>query len=139
LAWAKGDVMAGRSLTIEQILTLLAATPPRIAALTAGLATSPLHAAPNPMSGPQVMLSWPKMHIRSGFLPGSPWSMPIVEGVHGMSEVGLLAPTQGLGRLVPDEGLTDSQLRVCPVRSDSTSCWPRSRRMRVFGQDSPPD
>jgi hypothetical protein len=37
-----------RSLTIEQILTILAETPPRIAALTAGLATSQLHTAPNP-------------------------------------------------------------------------------------------
>jgi DinB superfamily len=32
----------GRSLTIEQVLTLLAATPPRIAALTAGLAPAQL-------------------------------------------------------------------------------------------------
>lgn len=37
-----------RSLTIKQILTLLAETPPRIAALTASLATAQLHAAPNP-------------------------------------------------------------------------------------------
>jgi hypothetical protein len=37
-----------RSLTIEQILTLLAGTPPRIAALTAGLALAQLHAAPGP-------------------------------------------------------------------------------------------
>jgi hypothetical protein len=35
-----------RSLTIEQILTLLAETLPRIAALTAGLATAQLHTAP---------------------------------------------------------------------------------------------
>jgi DinB family protein len=37
-----------RSLTIEQILTMLAETPPRIAALTAGLAPTQLHATPNP-------------------------------------------------------------------------------------------
>jgi hypothetical protein len=36
-----------RSLTIEQVLTILAETPPRIAALTAGLASSQLHTAPN--------------------------------------------------------------------------------------------
>jgi hypothetical protein len=36
----------GRSLTIEQVLTLLAETPPRIAALTAGLAPAHLHATP---------------------------------------------------------------------------------------------
>lgn len=35
-------------LTIEQILTMLAGAPPRIAALTAGLAPAQLHAAPNP-------------------------------------------------------------------------------------------
>jgi len=35
------------SLTIEQVLTLLAETPPRIAALTAGLAPAQLHTAPN--------------------------------------------------------------------------------------------
>lgn len=35
--------MPSRSLTIEQVLTLLAATPPRIAALTAGLAPAQLH------------------------------------------------------------------------------------------------
>ena len=34
--------------TIEQLLTMLAETPPRIAALTAGLATSLLRTAPNP-------------------------------------------------------------------------------------------
>jgi hypothetical protein len=34
-----------RSLTIEQILTILAETPPRIATLTAGLASAQLHAA----------------------------------------------------------------------------------------------
>jgi hypothetical protein len=36
-----------RSLTTEQVLTLLAATPPRIAALTAGLAPAQLHTSPN--------------------------------------------------------------------------------------------
>ncbi len=40
--------MPNRSLTIEQVLTLLAETPPRIAALTAGLTPAQLHAAPNP-------------------------------------------------------------------------------------------
>jgi hypothetical protein len=37
-----------RSLTIEQILTMLAETPPRIAALTAGLAPAQLRTTPNP-------------------------------------------------------------------------------------------
>ncbi len=37
----------GRSLTIEQVLTLLAETPPRITTLTAGLATAQLQAAPD--------------------------------------------------------------------------------------------
>jgi hypothetical protein len=36
-----------RSLTIEQVLTLLAETPPRIAALTAGLVPAQLHTTPN--------------------------------------------------------------------------------------------
>jgi hypothetical protein len=36
-----------RSLTTEQILTLLAETPPRIATLTAGLAPAQLHTPPN--------------------------------------------------------------------------------------------
>src|SRR5207247_10247074 len=36
-----------RSLHIEQVLTVLAATPPRIAALTAGLLPAQLHTAPN--------------------------------------------------------------------------------------------
>jgi hypothetical protein len=36
-----------RSLTIEQVLTLLAATPPRIAALTAPLLPAQLHTIPN--------------------------------------------------------------------------------------------
>jgi hypothetical protein len=36
-----------RSLTIEQVLTLLAQTPSRIAALTAGLAPAQLHTIPN--------------------------------------------------------------------------------------------
>jgi hypothetical protein len=35
------------TLTIEQVLTLLAETPPRIAALTAGLAPAQLHTAPD--------------------------------------------------------------------------------------------
>jgi DinB superfamily len=35
-----------RSLTIEQVLALLAQTPPRIAALTAGLSPAQLHTAP---------------------------------------------------------------------------------------------
>ncbi len=38
--------MPSRSLTIEQVLTLLAETPPRIAALTAGLAPAQLHTPP---------------------------------------------------------------------------------------------
>jgi hypothetical protein len=37
----------GRSLTIEQVLTILAATPPRIAALTAGRVPAQLHTTPN--------------------------------------------------------------------------------------------
>jgi len=37
-----------RSLTIEQILAILAQTPPRIAALTAGLLPAQLHTAPAP-------------------------------------------------------------------------------------------
>lgn len=44
------------------------------------------------------------MHIRSGFLPRSLWSMFIAEGVHGMPEGGLPPPTRGLGRLVLDVG-----------------------------------
>ena len=39
--------MPSRSLTIEQVLTLLAETPPRIAAVTAGLAPAQLHTTPN--------------------------------------------------------------------------------------------
>ncbi len=39
--------MPERPLSVEQILTMLAATPPRIAALTAGLAPAQLHTAPN--------------------------------------------------------------------------------------------
>ncbi len=39
--------MPNRSLTIEQVLTLLAQTPPRIVALTAGLTPAQLHATPN--------------------------------------------------------------------------------------------
>ncbi len=40
--------MPGRSLTIEQVLTLLTQTPPRITALTAGLVPAQLHAPPSP-------------------------------------------------------------------------------------------
>ena len=40
--------MARTSLTIEQTLAVLAATPPRIAALTASLAPARLHTRPNP-------------------------------------------------------------------------------------------
>ncbi len=40
--------MRSKLLTIDQILTILAQTPPRIAALTAGLAPAQLHTAPNP-------------------------------------------------------------------------------------------
>ena len=39
--------MPSRSLTIEQVLTLLAATPPRLAALTAGLTPAQLRTAPD--------------------------------------------------------------------------------------------
>ena len=39
--------MSSSSLTIEQILAMLAAAPPRIAAATSGLAEDQLHAAPN--------------------------------------------------------------------------------------------
>jgi hypothetical protein len=39
--------MPSRSLTIEQVLTLLAEAPPRVAALTAGLAPARLHTTPN--------------------------------------------------------------------------------------------
>lgn len=40
--------MHDRLLTIEQILSILAGTPPRLAALTAGLAPARLHTPPNP-------------------------------------------------------------------------------------------
>ena len=40
--------MPSRSLTSEQVLTMLAETPPRIAALTAGLAPTHVHTRPNP-------------------------------------------------------------------------------------------
>jgi hypothetical protein len=40
--------MPSGSLSIEQVLTMLAATPPRIAALTAGLGPAQLRTAPNP-------------------------------------------------------------------------------------------
>ncbi len=39
--------MPRRSLTSEQVLTVLAEMPPRIAALTAGLAPAQLHITPN--------------------------------------------------------------------------------------------
>ena len=39
--------MPSRSLTIHQVLTLLAETPPRIAALTAGLRPAQMHTTPN--------------------------------------------------------------------------------------------
>lgn len=39
--------MPSRSLTVEQVLTLLAEAPPRIAALTAGLAPAQLHTSPS--------------------------------------------------------------------------------------------
>ena len=39
--------MPNKSLTIEQVLTLLEETPPRVAALTAGLAPAQLQAKPN--------------------------------------------------------------------------------------------
>ena len=40
--------MPRRSLTIEQVLTILPETPPHIAALTAGLRLAQLHTPPNP-------------------------------------------------------------------------------------------
>lgn len=40
--------MAAHPLTIEQVLTLLAEHPPRLAALTDGLSEAQLHASPNP-------------------------------------------------------------------------------------------
>ena len=40
--------MPQRALTIEQILAMLAAMPPRITELTVGLTTAQLHAAPSP-------------------------------------------------------------------------------------------
>lgn len=40
--------MSGKSLTREQLLTMLAAAPPRIAAVTEGLASAQLHTAPAP-------------------------------------------------------------------------------------------
>lgn len=54
--------MPGRPLTIEQILTLLSETPPRIAALTAGLAPAQLRTAPghDEWSANQVLA-----HLRS--------------------------------------------------------------------------
>jgi hypothetical protein len=43
-----GRHMPSRSLTTEQVLTLLAETPPHLAALTAGLASAQLHTRPTP-------------------------------------------------------------------------------------------
>ena len=40
--------MPDKSPTTEQVLTLLAETPPQIAALTAGLTSAQLHTAPKP-------------------------------------------------------------------------------------------
>ncbi len=40
--------MPSKSLTAEQILTMLAQAPPRLASLTAGLQPAQLHTAPNP-------------------------------------------------------------------------------------------
>ncbi len=40
--------MPNRSLTIEQVLTMLQETPPRSAALTASLRPDQLHVTPNP-------------------------------------------------------------------------------------------
>lgn len=49
--------MSSRPLTSEQVLTMLAATPPRIAALTAGLPPAQLHTAltPNTWSANEVL------------------------------------------------------------------------------------
>jgi len=47
LVCAKDDVLPNKSLPIEQVLTLLSETPPRIATLTAGLAPVQLHTSPN--------------------------------------------------------------------------------------------
>ena len=47
--------MPNRSLTIEQVLTMLAATPPRIAALTAPLVPVQLHTAPDEWSANEVL------------------------------------------------------------------------------------
>lgn len=44
----QSNLVPSKSLTTEQILTLLAAAPPRIAALTAGLAPVYQHSAPGP-------------------------------------------------------------------------------------------
>jgi hypothetical protein len=49
LVCAKGERRVSRKpLTTEQVLAMLAATPPRIAALTAGLLPAQLHTAPAP-------------------------------------------------------------------------------------------
>lgn len=40
--------MPDRSLTVEQVLTILTETPPRIAALTTDLTPTQLHTSPNP-------------------------------------------------------------------------------------------
>ncbi len=47
--------MPNKSLTIEQVLTLLAETPQRIAALTAGRAPAQLQTTPDDGGGPSTM------------------------------------------------------------------------------------
>ena len=54
--------MPGRSLTIEQVLTLLTQTPPRIAALTAGLTSAQLH---TPLSPGEWSVNDILAHLRS--------------------------------------------------------------------------
>ena len=49
--------MTTQSLTIDQVLSLLAAAPPRFAALTTGLAPGQLHSAPFRVSGPSMRCS----------------------------------------------------------------------------------
>ena len=52
-------------------------------------------------------------------MPATILSMPAT--ILGMAVLALHLPAQGLRRLVLDETLTDSPLRVCPLTSDSTS------------------
>ena len=47
LCYVQGH-LPNKTLAIEQVLTLLAETPPRLAALSAGLATAQVHTAPKP-------------------------------------------------------------------------------------------